>query len=132
MSSVIAVLAHVHIKVAGPWASIAVASLALVFTIGSFWWLNARQGRLKSFEPQSFAACRTPDILRLRFPLVFYNTGAKPIVVQDMRLSFPLSPRPAGLSAGDRFAPVVPFTGAARYVRLSRGRAPSRITAGQR
>ncbi|SRR6266487_917776 len=93
MSSVIAVLAHVHIKVAGPWASIAVASLALVFTIGSFWWLNARQGRLKSFEPQSFAACRTPDILRLRFPLVFYNTGAKPIVVQDMRLSFPKESR---------------------------------------
>src|SRR6266487_3495961 len=93
MSSVIAVLAHVHIKVAGPWASIAVASLALLFTVGSFWWLNARQGRLKSFEPHSFAACRTPDRLRLRFPLVLYNTGAKPIVVQDMQLSFPEEPR---------------------------------------
>jgi hypothetical protein len=89
MSSVIATLAHIHIKVAGSWASVVVASLALVFTIGSFWWLNARQGKLKSFEPHSFAACVTENMLRLRFPLVFYNTGAKPIVVQDMRLRFP-------------------------------------------
>jgi hypothetical protein len=81
-------LAHLHIQVTGPWLSIAVASLALLFTVGSFWWLNARQGKLTSFEPQSFAAGVTPDILRLRFPVVLYNTGAKPIVVQDMRLRF--------------------------------------------
>ena len=67
--------------------------MALLFTIGSFWWLNVRQGKLRSFEPQSFAACRTPDTLRLRFPLVLYNTGAKPIIVQDMRLRFANEPR---------------------------------------
>jgi hypothetical protein len=60
-----------------------------MFTIGSFWWLNARQGRLRSFEPQSFAAYVSPDKIRLRLPLVLYNTGAKPIVVQDLRLTFP-------------------------------------------
>ena len=81
--------AHVHIQIAGPWPSIMVASLALLFTVGSFWWLNARQGKLKSSEPQSFAACRTPDKLRLLFPLVLYNSGATPIVVQDMQLRFP-------------------------------------------
>ncbi len=69
--------------------SFLIACLALVFTIGSFWWLNARQGRLKSFEPHSFAAAVTPTLSRLRFPLVLYNTGAKPIVVQNMRLWFP-------------------------------------------
>jgi hypothetical protein len=89
MSPLLTTAAHVHIQIAGPWPSVAVASLALLFTVGSFWWLNARQGRLKSYEPQSFAACRTPDKLRLLFPLVFYNSGATPIVVQDMRLSFP-------------------------------------------
>jgi hypothetical protein len=85
--------AHVHIQIDGPWLSVGIASLALLFTIGSFWWLNARQGRLKSSEPQSFAACRTPDKLRLLFPLVLYNSGATPIVVQDMQLSFPLESR---------------------------------------
>jgi hypothetical protein len=93
MSSTTATLAHIHIQIAGPWVSVVVASLALLFTVGSFWWLNARQGRLKSFEPHSFAACRTPDKLRLRFPLVLYNTGAKPIVIQGLRLSFPKEPR---------------------------------------
>jgi hypothetical protein len=44
MSSLITTVAHIHIRVAGPWLSIVVASLALLFTIGSFWWLNARQG----------------------------------------------------------------------------------------
>lgn len=89
MSPLLTTAAHVHIQIAGPWPSVAIASLALLFTVGSFWWLNARRGRLKSYEPQSFAACRTPDKLRLLFPLVLYNRGATPIVVQDMRLTFP-------------------------------------------
>jgi len=42
-----------------------------------------------SFEPHSFAACVTPELSRLRFPLVRYNTGAKPIVVQNIQLWFP-------------------------------------------
>lgn len=69
-----------------------VSTCALVFTVASFWWLNARQGRLKAWEPHSFAAivhCFTP---RLRLPLVLHNTGAKPIVVQDLILTFPDEP----------------------------------------
>ena len=89
MSSLLTTAAHMHIQIAGPWPSVAIASLALLFTVGSFWWLNARRGKLKSYEPQSFAACRTPDKLRLLFPLVIYNSGATPIVVQDMQLNFP-------------------------------------------
>jgi hypothetical protein len=89
MSSVITTLAHVHIQIAGPWPSVVIASLALLFTVGSFWWLNARRGKLKSYEPQSFAACRTSDKLRLLFPLVIYNSGATPIVVQGIQLNFP-------------------------------------------
>jgi hypothetical protein len=69
--------------------SFLIACLALTFTIGSFWWLNARQGRLKSFAPHSFAAAATSQQTRLRLPLVLYNTGAKPIIVQNMRLWFP-------------------------------------------
>jgi hypothetical protein len=68
-----------------------VACLALTFTIGSFWWLNARRGRLMTLEPHSFAAVAKGQS-KLRFPLVLYNTGAIPIVVQDMRLWFPGTP----------------------------------------
>jgi hypothetical protein len=70
-------------------AAAVVAGCALVFTVASFWWLNARQGRLKSWEPLSFAAGLSQTQSRFRFPIVLYNTGAKPIVVQDFRLSFP-------------------------------------------
>jgi hypothetical protein len=65
-----------------------VAICALIFTVASFWWLNARRGRLKTFEPHTFAAAITPQIVRLRLPLVLYNTGAIPIVVQNLRVSF--------------------------------------------
>ncbi|MFF4347040.1 hypothetical protein [Streptomyces sp. NPDC001530] len=65
---------------------------ALLFTIASFWWLNARQGRLESWEPHSFAAIVHGSMVRLRIPLVLHNTGAKPIVVQDLRLTFPDEP----------------------------------------
>ncbi|MHA5055071.1 hypothetical protein, partial [Streptomyces sp. SD15] len=60
---------------------------ALLFTIASFWWLNARQGCLRSWEPHSFAAIASGSVVRLRLPLVVHNTGVKPIVVQDLRLS---------------------------------------------
>ncbi|MFJ2769665.1 hypothetical protein [Streptomyces sp. NPDC087300] len=69
-----------------------VAACALAFTVASFWWINARQGDLKVWESHSFAAAVTSEIARVRFPLVLYNTGAKPIVVLDLR-RFP----PAGL-----------------------------------
>jgi hypothetical protein len=69
-----------------------IATLALLFTVGSFWWLQARQGKLLSYPPHSFAFYLIPTKARLRFPLVLYNTGPKPVVVQDMRLLFPTHP----------------------------------------
>lgn len=65
-----------------------VAVCALLFTVASFWWLNARRGRLTSFEPHTFAAAITREQVRLRLPLVLYNTGAIPIVTQSLRLRF--------------------------------------------
>jgi hypothetical protein len=62
-----------------------VAICALLFTVASFWMLNARPGRLKSFEPHSFAA-NLSGRTRIRLPFVLYNTGALPIVVQNIRL----------------------------------------------
>ncbi|MEV8563636.1 hypothetical protein AB0478_46250 [Streptomyces sp. NPDC051917] len=69
-----------------------VSTCALVFTVASFWWLNARQGHLKAWEPHSFAAIVQCSTARLRLPLVLHNTGPKPIVVQDLILTFPDEP----------------------------------------
>ncbi|RPE38531.1 hypothetical protein EDD90_1431 [Streptomyces sp. Ag109_O5-1] len=69
-----------------------VSACALLFTVASFWWLNARQGRLKAWEPHSFAAIVHSSMARLRLPLVLHNTGPKPIVVQDLILTFPDEP----------------------------------------
>jgi hypothetical protein len=77
------------------WIPALVVSIcALIFTLASFWWLNARQGHLKSYEPHSFAALVSGStILQLRFPLVLHNTGPKPIVVQSFLLRFPDEPK---------------------------------------
>ncbi|MFD9097731.1 hypothetical protein [Streptomyces collinus] len=69
-----------------------VSTCALLFTVASFWWLNARQGRLKAWEPHSYAAIIQTSMARLRLPLVLHNTGPKPIVVQDLILTFPDEP----------------------------------------
>jgi hypothetical protein len=70
--------------------SLVVSILALLFTVGSFYWIQARQGRLRLFAPHSFAAAvQDSAVLFIRLPLVMYNTGAKPIVVQNLRLLFP-------------------------------------------
>jgi hypothetical protein len=70
-------------------AAVLIAICALLFTVASFWWLNARRGRLRSFEPHTFSAGIPSHVARLRFPVVLYNTGAVPIVVQNLRLRFP-------------------------------------------
>lgn len=61
--------------------------LALVFTIASFWWIWLRRGRLTISPPRYQASACTAKTLRIRFPLVFRNTGARPITVEDLRLA---------------------------------------------
>lgn len=70
--------------------AVIVAACALAFTVASFWWLNARRGKLRSFEPHTFAGVFSePAMLLLRFPLVLHNTGPVPLIVQNLRLRFP-------------------------------------------
>ncbi|WP_328645462.1 hypothetical protein OHS58_36565 [Amycolatopsis sp. NBC_00348] len=68
-------------------AAFVVSICALAFTVISFWWLNARTGRLRSFAPQTFSGSNTPDRAIILLPLVLQNTGAQSIVVQDLRLA---------------------------------------------
>ncbi|WP_143658460.1 hypothetical protein [Streptomyces sp. Tue6028] len=73
-------------------AAAVVGAMALLFTVATFWWLNARLGALKSWEPQTYAMSLSPDYVRARLPLVLFNTGARSIVVLDMRMRFPDEP----------------------------------------
>ncbi|WP_370932919.1 hypothetical protein [Amycolatopsis sp. cg13] len=68
-------------------AALTVSICALVFTVFSFWWLNARPGRLKTFPPHTFASGPERDGRQsILIPLVLHNTGALPIVVRDLRV----------------------------------------------
>ena len=60
------------------YAALLVSGLALAFAIASFWWLNARKGRLEAAAPASYAFA---DKVRLRLPLAFFNSGAKALIV---------------------------------------------------
>ena len=71
------------------WVAIGIAALALVFTVTSWWWMNSRRGKLRSYDPHSFAYIGGPMALRIRLPLVLENTGPTPIIVQNFRLHFP-------------------------------------------
>ncbi len=59
---------------------------ALVFTVASFWWIYLRRGPLKVTTPDTYASAVTESQLRLRFPLVIFNTGAATVVVENLRL----------------------------------------------
>jgi hypothetical protein len=63
--------------------TILIAVLALLFTVASFWWLNARRGHLEVVRPRTYAFSK---MVRLRLPLAFYNTGAVALIVADLRL----------------------------------------------
>ncbi len=67
-------------------AAFVIATLALIFTVGSFWWLHAREGHLVANRPAEFAMALTAQQSRLRIPLVIYNTGARTLVVEALRL----------------------------------------------
>jgi hypothetical protein len=66
-----------------------ISILALLFTILSFWWMNWRPGNLVVGKPRSFAIARSTgrETLTLGIPLVFFNRGAMPVLVQNLRLS---------------------------------------------
>lgn len=60
--------------------------VALGLTLASFWWIWLRRGRLRVSAPLVYASATGAQQVRIRFPLVLHNTGAIPIVVDNMRL----------------------------------------------
>jgi hypothetical protein len=67
-------------------ASVVISTAALAFTLTSFWWHQARQGRLTCFAVQTFSGYLHRDRAALRIPLSVFNSGAVPLVLTDLRL----------------------------------------------
>jgi len=64
-----------------------ISTLALLFTVFSFWWMNWRKGKLHVGAPRTYAAFGSLEgRLVLEFPFVFFNDGPTPIFVQNLRL----------------------------------------------
>ena len=66
-----------------------ISTLALLFIIFRFWWMNWRRGKIIVGPPRSFAATSKgeDDLLIVQLPLVFYNDGAASQVIQNLRLT---------------------------------------------
>ena len=72
------------------YAAVTISILALAFTVFSFYWMNWRRGKLLISPPRTYAAIGSQSgKLVIDLPLVFFNNGPIPIVVQNLRLLFP-------------------------------------------
>ena len=69
-------------------AAIIISILALLFTVGSFWWMNWRKGDLQVSPPRSYAITSSDTALTLQLPFIFFNNGPTPIFVHNLRLVF--------------------------------------------
>lgn len=70
-------------------SAIAVSVFALIFTTFSFWWMNWRRGKLTLSEVRTYAAVSSGNSLIIQLPIVFFNSGAMPVLVNNLRLTFP-------------------------------------------
>jgi len=89
--------------------ALVVSVLALLFTVLSFWWIQARRGRLETFAPHSYAGSFSLDDLLLSLPMVPHNTGPAPIVVLDFRLRIDKTDEQAALAQGEDERALLPF-----------------------
>lgn len=71
------------------FAAIIISILALLFIVFSFWWMNWRKGSLITGNIRTYAAVSSGNTLLIELPLIFFNPGAMPILVENLRLVFP-------------------------------------------
>lgn len=66
-----------------------IAILALLFSVISFWWTHWRRGKIIVSFPVKFGINYTKSNSKLiiELPLVFYNTGAATIIINNLRLN---------------------------------------------
>lgn len=81
--------------------SLVIALMSLGLTLFSFYFIYLRRGKIcvgppRVFEINNYLAQSPPRAI-LRLPLVFFNDGAIPIVIQNLQLVFNESPSEANL-----------------------------------
>jgi hypothetical protein len=64
-----------------------VATLALVFTVGSFYWMNWRKGKLIVGPPSTYGITCSANRLIVELPFIFFNNGATTKVIHNLRLT---------------------------------------------
>lgn len=69
--------------------ALALSIFALAFTLFSFWWMNWRKGFLEISNIRTYAAVSSQNTLMIELPIVFFNPGALPVLVNNLRLIFP-------------------------------------------
>lgn len=62
-----------------------ISILALLFSILSFWWIHWRRGKLIVSYPTKFGLISNKKLI-IQLPLVFYNSGAATIIVNNLRV----------------------------------------------
>jgi hypothetical protein len=82
------------------------ALIGLMWAIGTFWWMNWRKGRIITSIPRTYAAVSQgmSEMLLVRLPLVFYNTGAATIIIQNLRLTLEQNKRKSAILYFNRTA----------------------------
>jgi hypothetical protein len=125
-------------------AALLISLVALAFSAFTFWWHNWRPGKLHVGTPQTYAGHTSTNKLLLEFPFVFFNKGAKTVVVDNLRvrlpeenagpLTFIATVERLGTDDGRAFATPF-FVGAGQAIRMicefQRNPGGSRLTAGQ-
>lgn len=76
---------HVDLAQNGDMA-LGLAAFSLLFTVFSFWWLQARTGRLIGYAPATFTSHISNKSISVRIPVVTYNSGARGRIVRELRL----------------------------------------------
>jgi hypothetical protein len=86
--------------------SVAIAVCALLFTVGSFWWIQVRRGALRSYPPLIYSAVFSHQKTMIVLPLIVHNPAPASLAVVGMRLVLDVHGRDrsgsaSGANAGD-------------------------------
>ena len=74
--------------------AILISTLALLFTTFSFWWQNWRSGKVIIGAPRTYAAFADSNKLLIHLPFVFYNSGPRPKLIDNLRVEIEGYPEP--------------------------------------
>jgi hypothetical protein len=70
-------------------AALATAVAAVLFSVGSAWWLYGHRGKLEATSPPRFGFLSDGTLFNIRIPLAIRNSGGRTLIVHDLRFWLP-------------------------------------------